>query len=142
MPLAGSRAARSAATERPPSPESVTTIVTSGFFAAISAKAAGFSARAAHATRASAARRAARDHSLWKSRSHLDAAASLLPPPRRLAPPYRFFSSFPIVILNPSGSVREKSRMPHSWSVGGWSSVPPRSTMAFAWASMSPVAMT
>src|SRR5471030_992108 len=38
---------------------------------------------------------------------------------------YRFFLSFPIVILNPSGSDNEKSRVPQGWSCGSASSVPP-----------------
>jgi hypothetical protein len=41
-------------------------------------------------------------------------------------------SGFQIVILNPSGSVSAKSRIPHSWLVGSVSSVPPAALMRSA----------
>src|ERR1700693_4084095 len=44
----------------------------------------------------------------------------------------RFFVFAPIVILKPSGSVREKSREPQGWSRGSWSSLPPRASILFA----------
>jgi hypothetical protein len=39
------------------------------------------------------------------------------------------------VILNPSGSVTEKSRMPQGWFCGSWSSWPPFDLMRFAMSS-------
>src|ERR1019366_4093641 len=45
--------------------------------------------------------------------------------------------SAPIVILNPSGSVKAKSRVPQGWSRGSWSSLPPRATIFSARTSTS-----